>query len=60
MEASSAAVKTFPHGFIGEFNRIALVFGPNAAASAERGNSQCGGDNRTMRGIAPSRRTIGT
>ena len=60
MKASSAAVNTLPVGFIGEFSRIALVRGPNAAASSARGSSHFGGDSRTMRGIAPSRRMVGT
>ena len=34
MKASSAAVNTLPVGFIGVLSRIALVVGPNAAASS--------------------------
>ena len=59
MKASSAAVNTLPHGFIGVLSRIALVRGPKAAASSPRGSSHFGGARRTRRGTAPSMRTTG-
>ena len=59
MKASSAAVNTLPVGFIGVLSRIALVRGPNAAASSARGSSHLGGVSRTMRGTAPSIRITG-
>ena len=59
MKASSAAVNTLPHGFIGVLISIDFVFGPNAAANSLRGNSHFGGASRTSLGTAPSRRMMG-
>ncbi len=52
-------MNTLPVGFIGVLSRIALVFGPKAAASSARGNSHFGGDRRTSFGTAPTSRTTG-
>ena len=59
MKASSAVVNTLPQGFIGVLSRIALVRGPNAAASSALGSSHFGGDSRTSLGTAPSSRITG-
>ena len=59
MKPSSSGVKTLPVGFIGLLSRMALVFGPKAAASSARGSAQSGGVRRTSFGTAPSMRTTG-